>query len=481
MQRQDAAHTISKPRENVVFIGIDAPYSDTKSPEFIKLKDKMNTAERIIERLQQHIMHAYQLTSQKHPYAKKIIVAWREYLIADPEFGRSISNETKKLFKKTMRELVKACPKLYIQSGGTATRKLGSIDQLEIIKTNYQALDHISQKEPQSCKQIQQHQRDFGLFRYMKPEVIIKIQNRSHAFTATQDENHQNLEIVTKRISKKAPFNETINYDNELIRFGIYDPGSEENMNSIIEVDSHLSIGVELCREHFLRILKDQVSAQKKHLGIQIVMSDSVRLYYPNLCADNVIYLDSSLPAQYITTVDNPEPNIFFYRMNFLADSPVLEGPIPPIVPLQKYYLDYLSDEQNKFHPDADAEIISDLDELKTDVLDFTEIFLNEKSSLAMYKKWENMKKVYEQSTQPARDEYLLSVVQHLIDMLLVYIKDEKYFQSFCEQVNNLTALTKTKKTRSIFNTPESKKSKTMASQPGTLNTETPSPSRRKI
>jgi hypothetical protein len=304
---------------DIIIIALDIRI--TIDPKNFQIYSKKSAIDKIAF-LAQRIENLCEQQQDKDPTAVWIIT-WRENAIWEPDSDQ-ISNEVKKHFKNEMSQLTKKFPQLTLIAGTVRTQKQvkdNVANKLTSIESYYKEHQWILNKENKlkhdTDKTMQRHLERVNALQANNTAEINVIRNTCYIF------NNGNIE----RHDKSSPYRtEFFNSKGQRIPNSIFQPAKGRNKNPIFTIKNPLAqttfeIGIEICREHFLGLLKQ---TQKTKPLLHFVLSDRVEVTESNKYGSYFMHIDSlAKPALTIDkeAVDLKLPDVIFYRNNLLQDN----------------------------------------------------------------------------------------------------------------------------------------------------------------
>ncbi len=265
-------------------------------------------------RIKKRIIDICEQLKKQHPNAMWIL-AWQESAIfgkrgLNNEFlGKGIHSHLAARFKYQMSELTKRFPNLTIIAGTLPVRKpVQNIGQLNAIKRSYRPYQWISVVEKNVLEDDLEAPYTLPFKTHLN-QVSIFIENKKqvpdlHAYSKIcYIFTSKNGEPKIFRHDKSAPFEETENevwYDKKFKPHHIPDvfcPARPMHSKQIFTLEhpttkEPIDIGVEICREHVIGLLK-HLNPEKKPL-LHFILSASCYVDNNNMhCQHSLIHIDS--------------------------------------------------------------------------------------------------------------------------------------------------------------------------------------------
>lgn len=282
------------------------------------------------------------------------IVAWREYGITEAD-SKFISNESKKLLKEKMTALTEKFPKLTILSGTVATNKYVNEEKYQTkvssLEQQYKKSEWIDQEETKKEKkeegtsdpQFSLH-RDLIKKKYKKAsEGTNIVRNTSYIFSSGK---------CIARHDKTSPYYETSDSTEwhkrlnpfkrykTMVKNTLFQAGNKQENPSHIVLSSGDVLGLELCREHFLGVLKKNNQEQLIKTDFHFVLGYQIEVQLDKIQADYFVLLDNTIKPQLIIAKDLNEAELHqlpvrLYQNDLLTDvnnlNLELQGPLTPL------------------------------------------------------------------------------------------------------------------------------------------------------
>lgn len=301
--------------------------------------DKLSADEKI-EFLAKRIQEVGELLQKQKPDAKTII-CWREYGIYDFN-SRSISNESRKKLKNTMKAISIKYPNLIIIAGTVLTRKEKTVEDLPKILTYYESLKWL--------ESIEKHQSESKEERHLwlHKNQVQKIQNshydKDQKIMVTSNKARVYYHGTEIRHGKVAPYDET----KGLGELALYQPGKGNNLNSIIKIDDGLNMAVSICREMQPGFDLVKHAAVKEIPMLHFVLSHTIPLPLSSLCAtDAAIHIDSRYDPTWVLPREYKKQNAIINVYTVALDEKIIKlgNRVKPIYPVQFQILDRIDDE----------------------------------------------------------------------------------------------------------------------------------------
>lgn len=342
-----------------IVVGLEVLESENEFNEFKRLP-----AEKKIDKLVENIHRVYNLVSTEKPSAKSIIIGWRENVITDSLLNdKSVSNKTKKLFKKKMIELTKQYEKLTIVGGAMLVRKEMPKGHIKQVLQYYSPHDAMKKKEAiqfPKDSQLALHQQQLRSLQTSTDTTFTKVKNTSFVFSSagiisdSPDSTSSNNPNIGRH-GKWMPYKEIYNYDGKLITKNVgFQPGKGRNLSPVIRLQNNFTLGIDICREHALGALKEYAQQNNLAVDLQFVLSDSIPVHTDNIISRcGTIHFDSQRKASLIL---NPNcinsKSVQLYRVNVLKSSHQPLDPVKPFYPLQFRIFDYIKTTAETTHND---------------------------------------------------------------------------------------------------------------------------------
>lgn len=347
---------------NTVIVALELQRLDANFLNFKQSK----TAEEKIDFLKNQIMNAYDAALSRFPQAGQIIIVFREYALTDQGDSKSISDKDKKYFKKVMQALAKTNNKLIIIAGGTLIEKTVPASKLTTLKKYYSGNEVVKTKIAELKKVGTQVKTQIN----MHEEHLIDTAKDKQLFTKIKNSSFVFFQSTINRHGKLAPSYEHYSYDMTTSSDGkakslVFQPGKGRNLSTIIPLEN-LTIGIEICREHFLGVLKDECASKNTKVDLQFILSDSIHVDSENLCASKgAIHVDSTRKAKIIVTnlAQQQNEDLVLFHFDILAKEPTLQGPIEPHYPLEFQVKNFI-EEAKKSHA-SDKFVLTKIKELE--------------------------------------------------------------------------------------------------------------------
>lgn len=342
---KDSKNKVELDTPKTVIVALELP---RLSADFLKFKQSKTAVEKI-DFLRDSIINVYDMALSQFPNATQIMVVFREYTLTGQGVSKSISDKEKKYFKDVMQKLAVTNKKLVIIAGGTLIEKSASANELEKIREYYKSPDLDKVK-------LAEKEKGDGQINLHEQHLISTAKGKDH-FTKIKNSSFVFFQSSIGRHGKIAPSFEHYSYDlttysdGKELSFG-FQPGKGRNLSPIISLGKS-SIGIEICREHYLGVLKAACEEKGILVNLQFILSDSIFICIENLCAlQGTIHVDSVNTAQFIVTNVEQTQNkdIVFFHFNLLSQKPVLEGPIPPKYPLQIQIQNCIKEAKNSYN-----------------------------------------------------------------------------------------------------------------------------------
>lgn len=214
------------------------------------------------------------------------IIAWREYGITKGRGDRFIDPKTKKNINQILEKLTVDYPQLTIIAGTLQTRKfVDPKKRAPLIEENYKALlDKFSNIESKNA----QSEFNTAKTNVGNNQPLDMIRNSCFVF--------QNGKNVWTR-SKTTPFNESHGSPNVAFHPGRTDNIVKDFKHPDPKVTKPVTIGVEICMEHALKVLK--TIHPKTPPQIHLIISDTTNLVSDHKHGNTVIQIDSVKKASF--------------------------------------------------------------------------------------------------------------------------------------------------------------------------------------
>lgn len=259
------------------------------------------------------------------------IFVWREYGISDAD-SKFVSLETKNELKKIMQTIADKHPSIVIIAGTVASKKhFKNYSQENWLKI-YDAYKIEEHDKTLNFSTIQSHLSKAKSVEASAPKTgITVIRNSCLIF--------QKATKMT-RIDKTIPHFETT--ENQIdIEHAFFRPG--HSSNSIVTLvhpvtKELITVSIEICKDHPYGKSKHQLTIDKDKSKplLQFVLSDHTIIFPQNVVADNIVHIDSYLPANIVTKTDD---NISLHHIDVLNPAGLKEKkPYKSIFILSVYY-----------------------------------------------------------------------------------------------------------------------------------------------
>lgn len=287
-----------------------------------------------------------QLLDQKEPDADWII-NWREYGISDPD-SRYVSNETKKYLKEKMQALTAKYPKLTVISGSVATKKdvgpAKAEEVLEKVEQYYQGNKAITTDD---LAEGMYHLQKVKELAKKNPDALVVVRNTSYIFSKGTCIGRHDKSMPYLETTSAEPWNSTREDKlNNQMENAIFQPGNKKNPTSIFTLlttsGDTIEIGIEICREHSLGVLKDEAQAGNILPFFHFVSSFGMTTSLDNIYGEYYVLLDDTRRPQIILNKPASSPSdlpVHLYQCDLLDKMPYLRGPLKPLYPQEKELL----------------------------------------------------------------------------------------------------------------------------------------------
>lgn len=348
-------------KRKVLVVGIDV---SKNYPNFTRYKERLSTQGKttiLCEAIKKAYEQAKELSSDK----QDIVIVLRECAMCGQE-EEFISDQEMAEFINQFKTITKDRPDLVIVNGGTRVKSQIDLGQEEgrkeviDIKKQYQSYDIPITNEVLIGHEglVNQKRKVKSWAKQQSGGIIGKI--RTYASVICQGQEYIS--------GKKYPHGETYgnfslgqpNYsDNPSL---IFQPPEEADMASIIELPTGLKIGLDICRDHLFKGIKNEIKEKSRSKGankpaptahIGLLTSDTISimpLHIPRKLS--LVQVDSRQGVTHLQSKDKNEQvelSVFSYdalALLFPSPSPILES-VQPVYALQfkikNFFNDYLT------------------------------------------------------------------------------------------------------------------------------------------
>jgi len=302
--------------------------------------------------LSEQIEKMYSLLKKKHPYAQQLIVIW-------PECGVRfyIPQEIKNQLKTCMLALTKKYSDLIIIGGVSAQDEIIRRDEstkFQDIVQSYEEVDWTLRdprkgwfwlREQSIASSAEKKQISFAT----DDQAFSVASNQCCVYYAEQEERHDKAVLRGSDIDCVLDLNEQggWNVDKDVSRhIYILKPRKE---NNFIEINHSLTIGLEICAENQVGVLKKTVAKQKKaqpFLHVFIADNYKIGINIRHVCAEFAAITNDLLDKRYFVLArgnKNPTTKMSVYEID-INEEITLDRPIHPIYPFQYDMLDKIDD-----------------------------------------------------------------------------------------------------------------------------------------
>jgi hypothetical protein len=314
-----------KSQPTIVFVALDivkdnGPWNSS-TYKLLSAKEKLALLEKSITQTCETLKQK----ESKDEFSKDSmwIISWREHGVSEADSNYA-TIETKALLRAMIDKLTAKYEKLTIIAGTIKTKR--HIDEkkqdsiLKNIQKRYDNLDHVLTLENKAGHaEFKSHKERF---------TTVLQQMGGNGFSVTR--NTVTVLPGNYKRSKTAAWDEIDKTDKST---EIFYPGRTENMttNLTLRNNKAITVGIEICYEHFLGILKSDPS---KPVFLHLILSDCTPLNMANLKGLYNIQIDSKHGVTFAASGNKNNPKLILYKMdmNMALKNNItqMEGPIIP-------------------------------------------------------------------------------------------------------------------------------------------------------